>query len=423
MQENFLHHIWQFQKLSAQKMHTVNGEMLIVSKVGVRNQNSGPDFFNAQIQIGEQLWAGNVEIHLRSSDWFVHHHEKDKNYDNVILHVVWEYDVPVFRKDNSEIPTLELIHYVSPVTLANYRKIYNKDQKWISCESEFHHVSDFVFDNWLDRLFFERLETKSLELNKLLQEANNDWEALLFKLLAKNFGLKVNAEAFLSVAQATDFSVIRKVRSNKDFLEALLLGQAGLLNAEIQDEYFNKLQLDYNYLKSKFSLDTQSILPVQFFRLRPSSFPTIRLSQLANLYHKNVNLFSLIIETHTLNNIYHLLGTGASTYWNTHYTFGKTTKHAVKHLTTVFKNLLIINVVVPIKFSYAQHLGKDASGEIIALISQIPAEKNAIISKYISLRKVSNTMLQSQALLQLKKEYCDKHQCLKCAIGNTLIGG
>lgn len=421
MKEDFLHYIWQHRKFKANNLLTVNSEPLTINTVGTHNQHTGPDFFNAHIKIGEQLWAGNVEVHIRSGDWFVHNHEKDTNYDNVILHVVWEYDVPVFRKDNTEIPTLELKDKVPQTILNNYQKLFNKNQLWINCEHDFAGLDEFRFNYWLERLFIERLEQKSIALESMLQKSNNDWEAVLFKLLVKNFGLKINADAFLSIANSLDFTIIRKISANQQQLEALLFGQAGLLQTDVQDAYITKLKKEYEYLKVKFKLNRQGILPVQFFRLRPSSFPTIRLSQLANLYHQQQHLFSVLITTNSLDNIHDILNVATSTYWETHYTFAKASKRSVKKLSKAFIRLVIINTLIPLKFSYSKHVGNDVNDALIALISQLPPEKNNIINKFNSFKKVANNALQSQALLQLKNVYCDKDKCLKCVIGNSLI--
>ena len=238
MQEDFLHYIWQYKKLDVLHLKTTQNEPLDVISVGQYNLNSGPDFFNAQLKIGGQQWAGNVEIHIKSSDWFIHNHEQDSAYDNVILHVVWEYDTEVYRKDNTEIPTLELQNYIDKQLLENYEKLYSKQNKWINCENQFAEIDLFVVDHWLERLFFERLERKSNVIQELLSNSKNDWEAVLFKMLAKTFGLKVNGEAFFSLVQSVDFSIIRKTQSRQEQLEALLFGQAGLLEHDLQDPYY-----------------------------------------------------------------------------------------------------------------------------------------------------------------------------------------
>ena len=235
MQEDFLHYIWKLKKFDTSDLKTTNNEVVEIVSVGEHNQNSGPDFFNSQLKIGNQFWAGNVEIHIKSSDWFVHNHEIDSAYDNVILHVVWEHDTEVFRKDNTEISTIELKKYVSKTALENYQKLFSKSDTWINCENDFKSVDDFTISNWLERLYFERLERKSNEIEKLLKSSSNNWEAVLFKRLAKNFGLKVNGESFLSLANSIEFSIIRKQQSNLLSLEALLFGQAGFLEDDIQE--------------------------------------------------------------------------------------------------------------------------------------------------------------------------------------------
>ncbi len=423
MQEDFLHYIWRFKKFELSNLKTTDNEIISIMSVGDYNQNSGPDFFNAQLKIDNQLWAGNVEIHVKSSDWFLHNHETDSNYDNVILHVVWEHDTDVFRKDNTRIPTLELKDYVSKEALKNYEKLFSKSQKWINCEQDFSSVDDFVINNWLERLYFERLERKSESIKQLLSNTKNDWEAVLFKMLAKNFGLKVNGDAFLSMANSIDFSMIRKLQSNQTTLESLFFGQSNLLEDEIQDAYYLKLANEYQFLKQKFKLSNQNVETIEFFRLRPPSFPTIRLSQLASLYNQNQNLFSKIIELKTVKEFYSLLSVETSLFWESHYTFNRASKSSKKKLTKSFIDLLLINTIIPIKFSYALHVGKQIDEDIINLVQEIASEKNSIIEKFESLKPVSASALQSQALIQLKNEYCNKNKCLQCAIGSAILKG
>ncbi len=423
MQEDFLHYIWQHKKFDLTNLKTTDNKSISIVTVGAYNKNSGPDFFNAHLKIDEQLWAGMVEIHVKSSDWYVHNHEQDKNYDNVILHVVWEHDTEVFRRDNSLIPTLEIRHYVSRTALNNYEKLFSKSQKWINCENDFYQVDDFILKNWLERLYLERLERKTESINQLLADSKNNWEAVLFKMMAKNFGLKVNGEAFYSMAHTIDFSIIRKLQSNQTALEALLFGQAGLLEDDIEDAYYLNLIKEFQFLKHKFKLSNQNTLPVQFFRLRPPNFPTIRISQLANLYYQSQNLFSQVIECQNLNEFYDIFSVAASPYWESHYTFGKGSKSAKRPLTKSFINLLLMNTIIPIKFSYANQTGQTVNDEIISLVTQIPSETNSIVEKFESLKPVTSSALQSQGLIQLKNEYCTKNRCLHCAIGSAILTG
>lgn len=423
MQEDFLHYIWKHKKFEFSNLKTTNGSLLVIASIGSQNKNAGPDFFNAQLKIGEQLWAGNIEIHVKSSDWYLHSHETDSNYDNVILHVVWEHDTDIFRKDNTRIPTLVLKHYVSAEALHNYSKLFSKAQKWINCENDFSDINKFTITNWLERLYFERLERKSETIKQLLSDSKNDWEAVLFKMLAKNFGLKINGDAFLSLVNSVDFSIIRKISSNHSNLEALFFGQAGLLENDLQDAYYLELKKEYNFLRQKFNLSNQNVVPMQFFRLRPSNFPTIRLSQLASLYSNTQNLFSKIIELQKIEDVYDLFSTNVSPYWESHYTFGKGSKPSKKILSKSFVNLLLINTIVPIKFSYALSIGKQFDNDIINLMTQLPSERNSIIEKFQELKTNARTALESQGLIQLKNEYCDKNRCLQCAIGNEILTG
>ncbi|RED48282.1 DUF2851 family protein [Seonamhaeicola aphaedonensis] len=421
MQEDFLHYLWKFKKFRLNNLKSTQGEHILIKSFGDHNVNSGPDFFNAQIIIGDQLWAGNVEIHIKSSDWFLHSHENDKAYDNVILHVVWEDDTQVFRKDNSIIPALELKGLVENEVLYNYKNLFIKQDKWINCESDFANIDDFILYNWLERMYFERLERKANDINQLLQDTKNDWEAVLFRMLMKNFGLNINGESFLSLAHSIDFSIIRKVQSKQHTMEALLFGQAGLLNDDIEGAYFLSLKQEYHFLKQKFNLQNHSVLPLKFFRLRPLNFPTIRLSQIASLYNTQQGLFSKIIETQAIDGFYELFNLATSEYWTNHYTFQKTSKSSKKVLTKSFINLLLVNTILPVKFAYSKQKGETSENIIMDISNAIKSEKNSIVSAFNNLKQVSKTALQSQALIQLKTKYCNNNRCLQCAIGNTIL--
>jgi len=350
----------------------------------------------------------------------VHNHETDKAYDNVILHVVWEHDSEIFRKDNSEIPTIELKHYVDKSLIDNYQKLI-LSKSWINCETSFSEVDDFLLNNWLERLYIERLERKSKDIQKLLVASNNNWEAVLFKMLTKNFGLKVNGESFLSLANSTDFSVVRKLQNDAIDLEAVFFGQTDLLNDDVQDAYYLELQKRYQFLKQKFRLNKLGVLPLQFFRLRPPNFPTIRLSQLANLYHTRTNLFSELINVSSKKDVYKILDIETSEFWKSHYTFSKTSKVSKKALTKSFIDLLVINTIIPLQFTYAKVQGRPIEDHIFNFMRQIGVEKNSIVFKFLSLKPLEKHALMSQAFLQLKQNYCDKNKCLQCAIGNSLI--
>ena len=411
MKEDFLHHIWKFKKFDTLNLKTSNEEEITINNVGHYLELAGPDFFNAQITIGNQKWAGNVEIHLKSSDWYVHHHEQDSGYENVILHVVW---------DNSEIPVLELKNYVNPEVVANYQSLLSP-KSWIFCEKQLKEIDEFTLKNWQERLFFERLERKSKPIFELLEQTNQDWEAVLFLLLAKNFGLNTNGEIFMKIVQSIPFSIIRKESFEVENLEALLFGMAGLLDADKEDNYYKDLKFRYYYLLHKYQIEKTLVEPVQFFKHRPDNFPTIRLSQLANLYHTYQNLFSKISTLNSLKLSYELFQISASEYWQNHYQFDKESTKKKKMLSKSFIDLIIINTIIPLQFAYAKSVGKEVSEDLIALLNEVAPEKNAVIDKFASFGIQSKNAFETQSLLQLKNEYCNKSKCLQCAIGMELL--
>ena len=425
MQEDFLHYIWNFKKFDFRNATTVDGQPVLIFNGGTANFNAGPDFFNAKIQIGKQMWAGNVEIHIRSADWYLHQHQTDPSYDNVVLHVVWEDNMEIFRKDNTVIPTMELKSLVTEDTMRSYRELLlAPNAKWINCEREFYGFEDFEVGNWLERMYLEKLEQREVGIKDLLRQSENDWEAVLFALLARGFGLKVNGEAFLSLAQSLDFSTVQKCRNEPNQMEALFLGQSGILDKNNEDGYFQELRKEYHYLKRKFGLNNSGVERPKYFRLRPENFPNIRLSQLASLYSTIPHLFSKIIAAKNRRELQAIFSIETSAYWGSHYNFGKQHSPRHKKLSADFTDLIIINTIVPLQFSYFRTMGRDNTQDLLNLMQEIKAEKNSVIEKYNLLRpNTAVTALQSQGLLHLKKAYCDRNFCLKCSLGSKLIRG
>ena len=420
MQEEFLHYLWVNKKLPFTQLKTHLNESLEINHFGQYLQNAGPDIFNAQISINQQKWAGNVEIHIKSSDWYLHNHENDANYDSVILHVVWDNDTPIFRKDNSEIPTLELKKYVSLSEINKYKSLI-ASKSWINCENEIAKIDTFIWNNWLENQFLNRLERKSEIIDNRLQETNNNWEAVFFEMLAKNFGLNTNGDCFLQLAQSIPFSVIRKESFDAENLEALLFGKLNLLEENMEDEYYFKLKNNWEYLKIKHKLQEDIGLQPQFFKLRPDNFPTIRLSQLIGLVCNNQNLFSQLINTKSYLDIKKLLNSETSEYWKNHYNFSKTSKLKSKVLTSKFIDLIIINTIIPVKFCYDKSQGKLDLENLIELLETIPSEKNAILDKFSEFNVKATNAFQTQSLIELKNEYCNKNKCLNCAVGLQLL--
>ena len=421
MKEDLLHFIWKFKKYPINGLVTTSGEAINVVSTGTHNHLSGPDFFNAQLELNQQLWAGNVEIHIKSSDWYAHNHQEDSNYDNVILHVVWEDDLSVFRKDGSQIPTLALKEYIPLKILDTYQNLFDaRNYKFINCENEFIRVDEFIKDNWMDRLFVERLEQKTAIINKLLEETNNNWEHVLFLMLLKTFGSKINGETFMEIGKSIDFSIIRKLYNKPLEMESLLFGQANLLNgADEGDKYFNDLKKEYEYLKHKYNLNSVFKSP-EFFRLRPSNFPTIRIAQLSAIYVKNNNLFHLLIEKDEPN-VSGVLNAEISEYWEDHFNFGKTSKKSKKRVTISFLDLLMINTIIPLKFAFQRYKGSVDNDALLKIMSDIKKEENNLISKFGKLGVIVKSAKDSQTYLQLYNNYCSKDKCLDCAIGASLM--
>lgn len=420
MREEFLHHLWMYKKFQISDLQCTSGKSVQIIQVGQYTQQAGPDFFNAQIIIDNQKWAGNVEIHLKSSDWYVHHHEQDSAYDNVILHVVWEHDVEIYREDNNVIATLELRKYVPKATLESYERLM-VPKRWIFCENDIATIDPFVLKNWQERLFFERMERKLLQVDILLKSMNNDWEATFFVMLAKSFGLNSNGGTFLQMAQSIPFSVLLKERYDVDNLIALFFGRVGFLNHPKEEVYYEDLKKQFEYICHKYQLEECIIAEPSFFKHRPDNFPTIRLAQLAQLYHLQQNLFSSIIASDSINLIEKILTLNVPEYWETHYQFDKVSPKKRKPLSKSFIELQIINTIVPLKFAYAKSQGKEISDEIIEIMAQLTAENNSTILKFSEYGIKVENAFESQALLQLKNEYCDRKRCLECAIGIALL--
>lgn len=424
MREDFLHFLWQHHKIPRTGLKTTDGTPLQILNPGSSNSHSGPDFFNARIELGLQMWAGNVELHVRSSDWYLHKHQSDPAYKNVILHVVWEDDIPIFLEEHKPLPTLELKSYVSRSLLDTYRKLFRKNsQRFINCENDMDAVPSILITQWKESLYAERLAARSAGIENLLDRSCNDWEWVLFAMLLKNFGLNVNGEAFSCVARQVDFSIIRKIRSDAFRMESLLFGLSGLLNTGEPDGYRLDLEKEYSYLCARFSL-TKPLCPMpEFTRLRPANFPTIRLSQFARLYYAHPALFAKLVRAHSLKDFYGIFDVTASPYWDTHFTFGRISGNGPRRVTKTFIHLLLLNTLLPLLFCYARHRGQAFSSMYSKILEEIPPENNRLTRSFERLGLTSDHAGDSQALLQLYRAYCRENRCLECVIGCHLLGG
>ena len=419
--EEFLQYIWENRLFYTDDLTTTSGEPVEVIKPGQRNSDSGPDFFNAKIKIGETVWAGNVEIHKKSSDWQKHNHQNDLAYDSVILHVVETDDLPVKRTNNKLIPTV-LLKYPEQLQI-NYQSLLDA-QTWIACQNQFHKVDPVVLQLGFNRLMIERLEDKTGEIIKRLEQNNNDWNETFYQVLAKMFGFKVNAVPFELLAKSLPLKTLAKHKNSLLQLEALLFGNSGLLNNQLLgDSYFLELRNEYSFLYKKYKLKGVESHLWKFMRLRPGNFPTIRISQLAALIYRSHGLFSKIIEIDKINELKKLFEVTASEYWNSHYNFNKLSKrNSEKALGETSVNTLIINVVIPFLFVYGEKQNREnLKNRALEFLEQLPPERNSVITNWEKLGIEVRSAFETQSLLQLKNIYCKKKKCLNCQIGVKIV--
>ena len=421
MREDFLHYLWRTKRFHLTNLQSTQGESLQIADFGKHNTHAGPDFLEAKVKVGDTLWAGNIEIHLNASEWLAHKHQEDRAYDNVILHVVLDEDQPIFRNSGERIPCLELRKRIPPKIAKTYQKIVHNEY-WIPCQHQFFTVSDLTKTMWLDRLLVERLEQKTVHIATQLAKHNNAWEEIFYHVLARNFGVKTNAAPFELLAQSTPLNLFAKHKNNLFQIEALLFGQAGLLSDEFTDSYPKALQKEYQFLQKKYTLQPIKKESWRFLRMRPANFPTIRIAQFATLIYQSKHLFSKILEANTIKDIEKLFKVALSEYWLTHYLFDKETRERKKTLGTSTIHLLIINTIVPFLFLYGTQKSIDSYREkALKFLEALAPEKNSIIEKWQTLGINPESAYQTQALLQLKNEYCDKKRCLECAIGNSIL--
>ncbi|MBS1918756.1 MAG: DUF2851 family protein [Bacteroidetes bacterium] len=420
MTERLLQFIWQFQYFNKNELTTTADETIHIIHSGQLNKNQGPDFQNAKIKIAKTTWAGNVELHLKTSHWKRHRHEMDKNYNNVILHVVWENDI----KENP-IPVIELKDRVSKILLERYEELMNASG-FIPCEKMIHYTPEIIWKSWKERLLAERLIRKAKIAEKFLQQNNYHWEETFWWLLTKNFGAKVNADAFEALAKSISVNILAKHKNQIHQLEALLLGQAGLLDKNPdgywgKDDYPLMLQKEYLFLKKKYSLKPIHH-PVHFLRMRPGNFPTIRLAQLAMLIHGSVHVFSKIKDASSLKPVRKWLDVTANDYWHYHYRFGEASSFKKKKLGETMIDNIIINTICPVLFAYGNYHDEDKYKEkALKFLEETAPETNAITKGFQHLGIENKNAFDSQALIELKNEYCNKKKCLECAVGNAML--
>ncbi|NOR73797.1 MAG: DUF2851 family protein [Draconibacterium sp.] len=419
--EEFLQYVWENRLFYSDNLKTIAGEFVEIINQGKRNTDSGPDFFNAKIKINDTIWAGNIEIHKKSSDWRKHKHQTNKAYDNVILHIVEIDDAPVKRNNGELIPTL-LLKFPEQLQI-NYQNLLNA-KTWIACQNQFHKVDPIILQLGYNRLMIERLENKTDEILDRLAKNGNDWNETFYQFLAKMFGFKVNAVPFELLAKSLSLQILAKHKNSLPQLEALLFGNSGLLNKQlIGDDYYLNLRNEYSFLFKKYKLKGIESHIWKFMRLRPGNFPTIRISQFAALIYRSYGLFSKVIEIEKLDELRELFKVQSSEYWNTHYNFNKVSKrNSIKELGETSINTLIINVVIPFLFVFGEKQNKHhLKNRALEFLEQLPAENNSIIKNWNKLGLKTRSAFETQSLLQLKNIYCEPKKCLHCQIGVKIV--
>lgn len=421
MTEEFLHHIWKFRLFDQLDLKTTNGDIVEIQKAGEHNFDAGPDFFNGKIKVGETLWAGNVEVHINSSDWKRHLHQNDKAYDNIILHVVNNADTVLYRKSGEEIPTLEIKNRINKKLYQNYLD-FKSSSDWIPCEKQISSVPSLIINSALDKLLLERLERKSQSIINSLALNNNNWEETFYQQLSRNFGFKTNAEPFELLAKSLPSIALGKHKNSLLQIEAMLFGQAGMLFEHFEDKYPQQLQNEYAFLKSKFKLQPIEKHLWKYLRLRPINFPSVRIAQFANLIYNSSHLFSKILELENANELKKILNVSVSDYWEKHFIFDRSSTKKSKHLGDEAIQNIIINTIVPFLFVYGKQKDDERFvNRALLFLDQTSGESNSIIKKWGSLGVSVKTAHSTQALLQLKNEYCNYKKCLNCSIGNYLL--
>ena len=416
MTEQLLQFIWQFQYYNKSQLLSTKGEDIQIIYPGLHNTNQGPDFLNARVKIGDTTLAGSLEIHINASEWNLHKHSSDSNYSNVILHVVWLND----KNIGVDIPTLELSSRVSSMLLNTYEKLM-LTRNFIPCEEQILNVNDFTFTAWKHRLYVERLQEKAAIISQKLKNNKNHWEEIFWQLLAKNFGIKINGDAFESMATSIPLSMLAKHKNQLHQLEAMLMGQCGLLNKDFTDDYAIMLKKEYLFLQKKYDLQPTH-MSVYFLRMRPANFPTIRLSQLAVLVNNSSHLFSTIKDATNLKDVEKLFDVTANDYWHYHYLFDEETAFKKKTLGKQMVQNIILNTVLPFLYAYGWfHNAEQYKEKALLWATQLLPEQNFITKGFSALGIANKTAYDSQALIQLKTKYCDLKRCLDCAVGNNIL--
>lgn len=420
MNEDFLHYLWRY-RLFGTELYTSNGEQIEVIDTGFHNYDSGPDFLNARIRIDQTLWAGHVELHLNSSDWVSHAHHLDFSYHNVILHVVYNDDLDPESELAPAAPCLEVAKYVDYKLFYRYQTFINA-LGWVPCHNQINQTDLLIRNSWFERMLAERLTESAQYVLKLFEKTKNDWSETFYRLLARSFGLRLNSEPFEMLCAHLPLSVILRHRTSLFQLEALFFGQAGFLNNDFVDDYPVKLKIEYSFLRGKYNLQPMSAHQWRFLRMRPAGFPTIRLAQFANFWHRNAMGIDDVLRCSVTDSFREKLAVNVSDYWTDHYLPDKVSVHRHKTFGDDAINRLLINTLPPLLFAYGQVYGNNQLTErAVAILEQLPPEINSETKRWVQLGLKPISAAETQALHFMKKNYCDSKKCLHCRIGNFLL--
>lgn len=426
MTEAFLQYVWQ-HKLLEGGLTTTDGQPVVVERPGELNRDAGPDFLDARITVGGIRWAGNVEVHVKASDWKIHHHSEDKAYNNVILHVVYIYDADVALENGNLLRTMEIADAIPEQVWHNYDELMESAlTNEIPCSPRLKEIPEFLFHTGQDRVLVERLQRKSDDVEKALKASKGSWEQACYQLVARFFGGKVNAFPFELLAKVTPMSVLSKIKDNPFRVEALFFGQAGMLDGIFFDDYPNAMQREYNYMSAAYNLRPMPAHLWKYFRIRPVGFPTLRISQFASLISRSSNLFSKLLDSKDAKTLRTFFEVEASEYWRTHFRFDKPVEKGVaatvKKLGEDTIDTILINAWVPLLFKYGQeHADEGLKERALTILHQIPSENNSIVHLWQRAGKVPADAADSQAMIQRYNEYCSKKRCLDCPLAFRLL--
>jgi len=422
MKEDFLHFVWKEQLFDTAALKTEDGQLVQIIDKGQYNHNAGPDFFNCQIQFDNIIWAGNIEIHIKSSDWYKHNHQDDHSYDNVILHVVLVHDMNVHRKDRSIIPTITLQNRFYQESLSRYQRFFQSNSMVYPCRPYLEKMEDTIIRQMLSSCLTDRLESKNKIILEQLTQTKNNWDESFYHLLAKSFGFKVNAVPLQLLAESIPLTIIERESNELFKIESLLFGVGGLLQTTTDDPYVIKLKKEFKHQQNKYKV--QSLHPAiwKFGKLRPPNFPTIRIAQFAMLLYRQKRIFKRCLNASTLESLQLIFSIEASEFWTTHFHFEKSSNANSKLLGIESVNNIIINVVIPFCYAYGKHIGsKTLQDKSIEWLNQIKPEKN----KYTEIWEQSNYKFsnagETQGLIELNNLYCVKNKCIHCKIGSSVM--